>query len=65
MIYTVTQSKDPDMFEFWNEYTVAGKKRPMLCMIIHSDCLSIGLLESIKHALEQGDDAEVYFEVVK
>ena len=61
MIYTMEQSKDPEMYELWSEYTVKGKKTPMLCAIIHSDCLSSGLTNIIEHAGE----AIVAFEVIK
>lgn len=57
MVYTVKQSKDPEMYEFWNEYTIAKKKQPMLCMIIHSDCLDQNIVNTVKEAGE----AEVYF----
>jgi len=58
MIYTVTQSKDPEMYEFWNEYTVAKIKRPMLCMVVHSDCLEPNIVTTVK---ETGE-ATVFFE---
>ena len=58
MIYIVTQSKDPEMYEFWNEYTsVKGNKVPMLCAVIHGDCLDPKIVSSVKEAGE----AEVYF----
>ena len=57
MNYTVTQSKDPEMYEFWNEYTLEGKKVPMLCAVIHSDCLDTKIVSAVKEAGE----AEVYF----
>lgn len=58
MIYTVEQSKDPEMYEFWNTYTIAGKEQPMLCMVIHSDCLDSSIVNTVKEAGE----AQVYFE---
>ena len=61
MIYTVTQSKDEQMFEFWNEYTVNGKKSPMLCMVVHEDCLTRSIVERVKAE----DSIEVYFDMVK
>lgn len=61
MRYTITQSDDPEMYQFWNTYTVAGKTQPMLCMIIHSDCLSSGIVDIVKTVGE----VDVYFEVVK
>ena len=58
----MTQSKDPEMYELWSEYTsVKGNKIPMLCAIIHSDCLSSMLPMMIKEAGE----IEVELEVVK
>lgn len=58
MIYTVTQSRDPEMYEFWNEYTVAKKNQPMLCAVIHSDCLDQQIVEMVK----RDGEAEVFFE---
>jgi len=61
MIYIVKQSKDPEMYEFWNEYTTVKGKQPMLCFICHSDCMSSGIIDIVK---TQGD-AAVEFEVIK
>lgn len=58
MFYTVTQSKDLQMFEFWNEYTVAGKKSPMLCMAVHEDCLDTWIVNTVK----ADGEALVFFE---
>ena len=60
MRYTVTQSKDPEMYEFWNEYTVAKQSQPMLCFIVHSDCLTA----SIPMLVKQHGEIEVEFEVI-
>lgn len=57
MIYTVTQSKDPDMFEFWNEYA-DKKKTPMLCFILHTDCMDSHIAFTVREAGE----ATVFFE---
>ena len=58
-MYTVTQSKDPEMFEFWSEYTVRGKKTPMLVCVIHTDCLDYSVVEAVKY---QGD-AKIEFQL--
>ncbi len=59
MIYTVEQSKDPEMYEFWNEYTsVKGKKVPMLCAVIHGDCLDPNIVSAVK----ENGELQVHFE---
>ena len=59
MNYTITQSKDPEMYELWSEYTsVKGKNIPMLCAVIHTDCLDSVLVSAVKlHG-----EVEAYFE---
>ena len=58
MVYTITQSKDPEMYELWSEYTsVKGKNVPMLCAVIHTDCLDPDIVSAVKEA----EEVEVHF----
>jgi len=61
MKYTVKETDDPEVFSFWNEYTdPKGKKHPMLCFTVHSDCLT----SSIPSHVREHGDMVVEFDIV-
>jgi len=63
MIYTVERMADRDMYSFWDEYTKPnGKKSPMLCFVVHCDCLCPELTCLINAALDDNCTPRVEFE---